>query len=122
MKKAIFAYCVVVLILIILFFTGGFSVGITLSERNITDISEPVHAKESLLIVNAVIMILCLALTIFVTSIKANPIKVKWIIPIICLIIMLFAPIIKFERGGGIANQQTVKNESLIATFARHTK
>lgn len=122
MKKIILVYFIILMFLIILLFTGGIPCGIVFSEHNMTNISEPTFAKESLLIVNVIIMLICLFLSIVVTANKVNSIKAKWIIPGIVLILLLFIPVVRFEKSGGVVGYQVVKNESLIETITRYIK
>lgn len=106
MKKYIGVYMVLFSILLFIFLTGGISQGIILDKYDFSYASDGVKGTTIFLIHNVIISLVCMIACIISACMKENRTRLKWIIPVVMLIlIVLFLSIVYKSQTGGITGR-----------------
>jgi hypothetical protein len=106
MKKYIGVYMVLFSILLFIFLTGGISQGIILDKYDFSYASDGVKGTTIFLVHNVIISLVCMIACIISACMKENQTRLKWIIPVVMLIlIVLFLPIVYKSQTGGITGR-----------------
>lgn len=113
MKKYYWIYAVMFFILIVLLISGGIPHGIALVYRKAQGIDD-VSRKSIILVFNMLIMLICFVVALVVTISKNNAIKIKWVFPVLMLIVFAFIPISLKMHSGGIIYQKHRELYSVI--------
>ena len=119
MKKYITIYSVLFAVLFLILITGGIPYGIVLQEYDdaFFGIKDGYTGYMILQIYNILIMLICLIANIMTTCRKNNPIRHKWLLPIIMLVFLAFLPIVKLHLGGGLFFSMRTEHYSLATSY-----
>lgn len=117
MKKYTKAYLVLFLILLGLQLTKGIPVGIPFITVGNKGIIDGGMKKYILLVFNIVIMIVCFVAAVVFTRQKDNPIKMKWVFPVLMFVYFFFMPIFMIQETGGLYNRNIQVFLSFVTSF-----